>query len=80
MRINKSQALAHVDICKDNILLSKVWVYNSAYLSLNYICKFDIDTQELTCKTEIANKYLFDFIKEQVIKFISKDENKHLFN
>jgi hypothetical protein len=66
----KANKVAIIDVYENGIFVRKlesVWI-NLPDLELQ--CTFEITTQKLECKIQI-DKQLFDFIENEVIKFLT---------
>jgi hypothetical protein len=66
----KANKVAIIDIYVDGIFIRKLESVWSNLPNLELKCSFEITTQKLECKTQI-DKQLFDFIENEVIKFLT---------
>ena len=67
MNANK---VAIIDVYENGIFVRKLESVWTNLPDLELQCTFEITTQKLECKTQI-DKQLFDFIENEVIKFLT---------
>jgi hypothetical protein len=66
----KANKVAIIDIYENGIFVRKLESVWANLPNLELKCSFEITTQKLECKIQIDNQ-LFDFIENEVIKFLT---------
>jgi hypothetical protein len=66
----KANKVAIIDVYENGIFVRKLESVWTNLPDLELQCTFEITTQKLECKIQI-DKQLFDFIENEVIKFLT---------